>query len=560
VDLGHRLVLDLAGPLRLRDADGVDLTPRGRKAQGLLALLGTAPSLKRSRSWLQDKLWSDRGPKQGAGSLRQCLAEIRRGLGPRTHCLRTAGGWVALDPAWVEVRTAPSPNSRGSETEFLEGLDVRDPEFENWLRDQRLAHLDDDPAPEHDPGSVVLCSGPPTLAVLAVSEPEAAVTNGLSAFVAELTHHLARRPDVQVIACLPGLRPEPGAGVREMARWLGARHLVLCRMTDCMAQSGLMVQLVEGASAAVRWSERYPLSASSSAAIRARSAAVAGVLAGLDGEIVRVERARLRHDAGASGDPYELYVLAGDGLETNDREAALAATALAERCTAIDPRFARGWLLLNWCRHRLYCYGWGEDGPDRLRREEAVFRKAVELEPRDPVALGYLAVARAKSGALSEARRLVEHAEELAADQPDLAVELSFPMSAIAGQPERALRLIARARDRDPASRSHWGFMEARAAFLAGRHEWAVAAADLSPDCLPKLVFKTLAATELGDAAEAMRGWEALRAQIPTFDFSRYARDLPIADAGALATYRAAQARFHALLGGVNTGFARVNA
>jgi hypothetical protein len=48
------------GPLRLSDAEGADLTPRGRKAQGVLALLGTAPGLRRSRSWLQDKLWSDR--------------------------------------------------------------------------------------------------------------------------------------------------------------------------------------------------------------------------------------------------------------------------------------------------------------------------------------------------------------------------------------------------------------------------------------------------------------------------------------------------------------------
>ena len=90
--------------------------------------------------------------------------------------------------------------------------------------------------------------------------------------------------------------------------------------------------------------------------------------------------------------------------------------------------------------------------------------------------------------------------------------------------------------------------MEARAAFLAGRHERAVAAADLSPDCLPKLVFKALAAAELGDADEALGAWNALLAQVPSFEFDRYARDLPVADPGALAVYRAAQAKLHALL------------
>ena len=91
-------VLDLAGPLRLTDVAGTDRPPRARKAQGLLALLGTSPALRRSRAWLQDKLWSDRGPEQGAASLRQCLTEIRAALAENVDCLKTEAGWVALDP------------------------------------------------------------------------------------------------------------------------------------------------------------------------------------------------------------------------------------------------------------------------------------------------------------------------------------------------------------------------------------------------------------------------------------------------------------------------------
>jgi hypothetical protein len=154
------LFLDLAGPLRLSDARGADLTPTARKAQGLLALVGTAPGLRRSRAWLQDKLWSDRAPEQGAASLRQCLRSIRLSLGPHVGCLRTGSGWVALDPDRVRVRTAPSgPELAG--TEFLEGLEIRDPEFEHWLRDQRMRYGDrwdggaagrtgPDPAPGND--------------------------------------------------------------------------------------------------------------------------------------------------------------------------------------------------------------------------------------------------------------------------------------------------------------------------------------------------------------------------------------------------------------------------
>jgi hypothetical protein len=135
--VAHKLVLDLVGPLSLRDGAGKDLTPKARKAQGLLALIGAAKRLRRSRAWLQDKLWSDRGPEQGAASLRQCLHCVRVGLGAHVDCLKAEAGWIGLDPDRVLVRT-----EGGGDAEFLEGLDVPDPEFEHWLRDQRMAHAD----------------------------------------------------------------------------------------------------------------------------------------------------------------------------------------------------------------------------------------------------------------------------------------------------------------------------------------------------------------------------------------------------------------------------------
>ena len=72
-DLSDHVFLDLVGPLCLRDAAGMDLTPRGRKSQGSPALVAVSPALRRSRSWLQDKLWSDRPQEQGSASLRQYL-------------------------------------------------------------------------------------------------------------------------------------------------------------------------------------------------------------------------------------------------------------------------------------------------------------------------------------------------------------------------------------------------------------------------------------------------------------------------------------------------------
>src|SRR5262249_34872781 len=75
------LRIAVIGTFRVLAPNDEDLTPRGRKARALLAILALTPTRRRSRPALQDKLWSDRGPEQGAASLRQTLTEIRRAFG-----------------------------------------------------------------------------------------------------------------------------------------------------------------------------------------------------------------------------------------------------------------------------------------------------------------------------------------------------------------------------------------------------------------------------------------------------------------------------------------------
>ena len=132
------------GAFRVLAHDGEDLTPRGRKARALLAMLALTPTRRRSRPALQDKLWSDRGPEQGAASLRQTLTEIRRSLGDRYRdCLISDMRGIGLAPEQVivDLDTADlSELARKTEPpELLEDIEVTDEEFEHWLRNQRTA-------------------------------------------------------------------------------------------------------------------------------------------------------------------------------------------------------------------------------------------------------------------------------------------------------------------------------------------------------------------------------------------------------------------------------------
>lgn len=153
------LTIFLDGPFAVTGPDGADLTPRPHKARALMALLALAPDGRRSRRWIEERLWSDRAPAQAAGSLRQALMDLRRALGPCGARVQADRDWITLDSGtW---RQAPAPAG----AEFLEGIAVRDPAFLRWrdtqARDRArpapaAALLTAPPAPPDEPARPIL--------------------------------------------------------------------------------------------------------------------------------------------------------------------------------------------------------------------------------------------------------------------------------------------------------------------------------------------------------------------------------------------------------------------
>lgn len=129
-----RMLVRVDGPFRVIAGDGTDITPKGMKERALLALLALSPGQRRTRVWLQDKLWSDREAGQASGSCRQALSNLRKALGPEVDRLSSDRNTVWLAP---EVQVLDK-----GEGELLDDLDVRDPEFGDWLRDRRQARED----------------------------------------------------------------------------------------------------------------------------------------------------------------------------------------------------------------------------------------------------------------------------------------------------------------------------------------------------------------------------------------------------------------------------------
>jgi hypothetical protein len=249
---GDDIYLDLLGPLCLRDAAGVDLTPRGRKSQGLLALVAVSPALRRSRAWLQDKLWSDRPQEQGSASLRQCLTQVRASLGRHVDCLMTDRDWVALDPARVHV-LAEHDQAELDDAEFLEGLDIRDAEFEHWVRDQRMryaerhGHAPEEPVSTADPAGRSSLQPIVGLALSARDDPMAAFAELTLNLVASA---LLKNPKIGVM----DLRHHAGLAVSsrpaEMPNW------ILCAGSlACGRAVRITLTLSDAAANRLRWTE-----------------------------------------------------------------------------------------------------------------------------------------------------------------------------------------------------------------------------------------------------------------------------------------------------------------
>lgn len=131
----------MIGPFAIEADDGMDITPRGKRAKALIALLCTSNNASRTRAWIQEKLWSDRGTIQASASLRQELSELRK------HFEASGIDFLTIDRDTVRINLASisidirNPTDDTTSHEFLEGFDLGDPAFEDWLRDERQAWI-----------------------------------------------------------------------------------------------------------------------------------------------------------------------------------------------------------------------------------------------------------------------------------------------------------------------------------------------------------------------------------------------------------------------------------
>lgn len=139
--------IDLFGPLLVIGPNGEKLTPRSQKAKAVLALLALSEHGTRSRSWICEKLWSESPSHQAFANLRQTLTEVRKALGSYSERVVSTDKFtisLQMDSVRVDAlqfrQRAEVGNSQIDnvpDNDLLEGIDVHDEEFEDWLTAER---------------------------------------------------------------------------------------------------------------------------------------------------------------------------------------------------------------------------------------------------------------------------------------------------------------------------------------------------------------------------------------------------------------------------------------
>lgn len=247
-----KLKIRLFGGFAVAWSDGSEIPVRSTKLRGLIALLAADPAGTRSRAWLQDKLWTRSGPEHGRASLRQALKNLRTLFGEEAERL------FDISAEEIRFRTGRFEfEGNPGQGDFLEGLDIDEPGFEEWLRDQRNMPLPDSMyAPSNGLAPRLL----PSLAVLPlVNAPGNHADDGVGDMLAqEITRAMARSALIEVISHLSCRRVDPRhIDLSRLRHLLNTDYVIQGQFTLIGAKVRLDLDLIETQRGAILWTGEF---------------------------------------------------------------------------------------------------------------------------------------------------------------------------------------------------------------------------------------------------------------------------------------------------------------
>lgn len=333
----------------------------------------------------------------------------------------------------------------------------------------------------------------------------------------ELAANLADDKGLTVITSDLSLRHRSeDADPRTASRSLGARYLVTGSVRPRAEKLSILARLVSGETRTQLWSARFDVPADNLFELQEKI--VTGVTMHLRGKSGLLHTSELKRSLGrhpARLTAYE-HVLRGAMYKSRfTREDNAKAISHLVKAVGMEPGYAWAHAWLAWV-HTLdvYC-GWADAATKS--RELAVHhaRRSVALEPMLDFAHFSLAVAKAAALDFPGAEAAYEKTEKLSPNNSDhLALRARF--WAMAGEPERGLADMERARELNPRLADWCIWIEGIALFVARRYRDAVDAfARMSYQTEDTYLYTAASHARLGEHESAARSRQAALALNP---------------------------------------------
>lgn len=305
------------------------------------------------------------------------------------------------------------------------------------------------------------------------------------------------------------------ATATEIAEELGVRYILeggVQRSTDRLRITAQLVDAVKGHHL---WAQRFEGGVDDLFALQ--DDIVRRVLIELQGELWSGDHARIAGRGTTSLEAWLLRVRATDQVYRFDKAGTMRARELLRKAAQADPEWARPLAGLAWTYWFAARKGWTPDRQGAIRAGVELAERCIEMDPDEPLGYMQLGNLRQLQGKHTQALALREKAVNIAPNDFQANWGLGSVL-AFAGQPDRAVQVLKRARRLSPRHPAALLWELARAQLIAGRYEAAVEtgrrAIARNPDHIAPHIIQAAALAALGRVEQA----RAEAAQIKRLD------------------------------------------
>jgi TolB-like protein/class 3 adenylate cyclase len=374
-------------------------------------------------------------------------------------------------------------------------------------------------------------NGKPSLAVLPFANMAGTEEGGRLAdgITEDIITDLSRFKDLDVIARnSTEIYKGKAQDIRKVGSELGVTYVLegsIQLQADRVRVTG---QLIDADTGSHVWANRWDGPAADLFSVQSEiSEAVAGALGGSFnvGAITQKEAERRGHKPPTSLDSYDLYLIGVAGKAQRTKESIAKGLAALDQAIALDPSFARAYIVRGWLR--MFTADSGVPWKEARNAMGADLKKAYELDPGDADAEAALAYYDATDNKLAEGESLIKEALALNPNSVNV-LNMAALVLPYVGHPDEAAAIADRALRLDPRMVPA-NLAGMRHAYYWSRHfDKVITVVNRIPEgSRSSLALLQLAASYafLGHAEEATAVKAALLAKLPKITAQGYFAD-----------------------------------